>query len=537
MRLNSIRIKVTAPIALLGLILIGVFFSSSHLVSLQNEQMTKQSQNYFHASNSVLNGDRDIYQALVGRNAIINKQGNYADNLADFEGNAKQVKERFQEYRASLQDEPQLVGQFSSFDSLFNTWVMQEQKLLSLAQSGQDFSSTLVAADSSFSAIRGELDKAGEAVANHAEQAQAETLAKIAVYEKIQLAVIIIALLIAAIAGYIVPKRLNERVSHLASRIKEIAEGDGDLTQRINSTAKDELGDLAHEFDGFVERLRGIISSIHQQSQSLGGMTSELGHASERTSGVTMNLVNASNSIVSAAHEMSMSSQQMAGVAHDTAGEANNSNALTEQGIQAVNNSQTAIDSLVGDINDALSRATELEKSSEAIASVLEVIRNIAEQTNLLALNAAIEAARAGEQGRGFAVVADEVRTLATRTQDSTNEIESMIEQLKVNVQGSSRAIQNSRTNADTTVSNFDEVIRIFDALQESFGKVQEMAAQTAQATQEQSTVTDEINVNLASMKHQTDEVQSVSELVQEQSSQISNLFQELDRQVGSFKV
>ncbi|RUM55739.1 MAG: methyl-accepting chemotaxis protein, partial [Marinomonas sp.] len=196
-------------------------------------------------------------------------------------------------------------------------------------------------------------------------------------------------------------------------------------------------------------------------------MTTDLNHASERTSGVTMTLVNASNSIVSAAHQMSMSNQEMAGVANDTANEAQTSSELTNQGIQAVNTSQGAIDGLVRDINDALNRAGELEKSSEAIASVLEVIRNIAEQTNLLALNAAIEAARAGEQGRGFAVVADEVRTLATRTQDSTNEIETMIEQLKVNVQESSRAIQNSRNNADTTVANFDEVIRIFGSLEE----------------------------------------------------------------------
>ncbi|MEC8082576.1 MAG: methyl-accepting chemotaxis protein, partial [Pseudomonadota bacterium] len=280
-----------------------------------------------------------------------------------------------------------------------------------------------------------------------------------------------------------------------------------------------------------------IIGSIRNQSQSLGNMTTDLNHASERTSGVTMTLVNASNSIVSAAHQMSMSNQEMAGVANDTANEAQTSSELTNQGIRAVNTSQGAIDGLVRDINDALNRAGELEKSSEAIASVLEVIRNIAEQTNLLALNAAIEAARAGEQGRGFAVVADEVRTLATRTQDSTNEIETMIEQLKVNVQESSRAIQNSRNNADTTVANFDEVIRIFGSLEESFGKVQQMAAQTAQATQEQSTVSNEINENLSSMKAQTDEVQAVSDMVQSQSKQISDLFEELDRQVGSFKV
>ena len=537
MRLNSIRTKVTAPIALLGVILVGLFIGSSYLLELEKTTIKKQSDNYFAASSLVLNADRDIYQALVGRNAIINQRGNYDDNLADFNDNAQQVFDRFQAYRAALVDEPQLLEQFKKFDSLFKQWKADEQTLLSLVSSGQNLDAAIEKANTSFSMIRDVLDVAGETVSKRAVEAQDDSIARIDAFERWEMIIIIIALLIASVAGYIIPKRLNHRVTRLAERIKEIAEGDGDLTLRINSTAKDELGDLAHEFDGFVERLRGIIGSIRNQSETLGGMTTDLNHASERTSGVTMTLVNASNSIVSAAHQMSMSNQEMAGVANDTANEAQTSSELTNQGIRAVNTSQGAIDGLVRDINDALNRAGELEKSSEAIASVLEVIRNIAEQTNLLALNAAIEAARAGEQGRGFAVVADEVRTLATRTQDSTNEIETMIEQLKVNVQESSRAIQNSRNNADTTVANFDEVIRIFGSLEESFGKVQQMAAQTAQATQEQSTVSNEINENLSSMKAQTDEVQAVSDMVQSQSKQISDLFEELDRQVGSFKV
>ncbi|WP_372239650.1 methyl-accepting chemotaxis protein [Pseudomonas sp. 8Z] len=241
--------------------------------------------------------------------------------------------------------------------------------------------------------------------------------------------------------------------------------------------------------------------------------------------------------MVSAATEMNVSNQQMAELAKVTAHEASHSSQMTDQGANAVTLSNRAIEQLVSDIELALNRSADLEKSSAAITSVLEVIRTIAEQTNLLALNAAIEAARAGEQGRGFAVVADEVRTLATRTQDSTREIETMIERLKVSVAESTTAIQNSRRNADNTVQNINQMISIFDTLRSSFGKVQEMASQTALATDEQAKVSHHISENLTMLREQSDSVRAMSGQVKSQSQQISTLYQALNKQVDSFKV
>ncbi|WP_417760499.1 methyl-accepting chemotaxis protein [Shewanella sp.] len=494
---------------------------------------------YVEAMAEVLNADRDIYQARLALQKLLHHEGNYEDNRAFFEENAKQVIQRFHNFRSFMVRNPQLLEPYTSFDGLYNKWYENCKTLIASPDTLKQHSlpADQVVMEEKFTAIRSVLDKAGESVRLHARDVKDQITTKVASYQKIAMVVISIAFVLALIVGYIVPLRLTREVEHISNRIKEIAAGDGDLTQRINSRAQDELGDLAGEFDSFVDHLRNIIGNIQRQSNALGDTTYELNKVSAQAGGITAGLVQASEAIVSAGSEMDMSNQQMAELAKGTADEANNSSSLTQNGVLAVTASNKAIDRLVKDIEVALERSNVLEQSSAAIASVLEVIRKIAEQTNLLALNAAIEAARAGEQGRGFAVVADEVRVLATRTQSSTDEIETMIERLKLSVKEASEAIRNSRTNANTTVTNFEEVMRIFDGLNGSFDKVQDMAAQTAQATQEQSTVANHINQNLVNLKDQTDGVNQMATLVKQQSTSINELYQALSKQVDSFKV
>lgn len=337
--------------------------------------------------------------------------------------------------------------------------------------------------------------------------------------------------------GYYMPKRITQNVNDISQRIREISQGDGDLTARINSKAKDELGDLAHEFDAFVGNLQSIMKIIQTKSAALGDSTHQLEAVANSVNNITQRLVESSDSIVSAASEMSMANEQMADVASNTSDESTKAADHIDRGRGVVRDSHSSIDSLVDNIDITMTKAEELEKNSEAISSVLEVIRGIAEQTNLLALNAAIEAARAGEFGRGFAVVADEVRKLATQTGESTNQIEQMISQLTASVSDAFAAIKLSKNNATSAVSNFDNVIQVFDALNSSFNSVRDLSEQTALATQEQSSVSNEINKNLISMKDQTDGVDRASQEIRQQFNHLNNVYLELNGQVSKFRV
>jgi methyl-accepting chemotaxis protein len=493
---------------------------------------------YVEAISEILNADRDIYQARLAKQKIVNQHGDLAQNQKIFEENAAQVIRRFHSYRSYLIDEPQLTQKYANFDQLYQQWYEQSKALIYSTPAKQValIDNNLAKADKSFNELRNILDIAGEEARTHARAVKQDVQQSIQLFEKIVFIVIIIAFIVALGVGYYIPKKLTDNINNITLRIKEIAAGDGDLTQRINTTSHDELADLSNEFDNFLSHLQTIIKNIQQQSSQLGAVTGDLNDVSDTAMEVTQKLANASESIVSAGHEMDMANQQMAELAKNTAQEADISSEQVKQGVQAIDVSSKAIEDLAN-IKSALANSVELESSSTDITSVLEVIRNIAEQTNLLALNAAIEAARAGEQGRGFAVVADEVRTLATRTQQSTDEIDTMIQRLNDNVKASSDSIKNSQTNANTTLTNFDSVITIFNSLTHAFEKVQQMSAETAQATHEQSHVANEINRNLVSLKEQSAQMKQISSQTTQQSKNISALYKQMKSQVESFKV
>nr|WP_052196259.1 methyl-accepting chemotaxis protein [Pseudomonas putida] len=287
----------------------------------------------------------------------------------------------------------------------------------------------------------------------------------------------------------------------ITQRIQDIAAGDGDLTQRIGYSQQDELGLLAGWFNRFLDKLQPIIRDIQQtslQTQQAARQASHLAtHSHEQllqqASEVDL-VATASNEMAATAHEVARSTASAAQAAYDTDQAA--SRARSEVG-----RATQVIETLASEMNDSMLLVESLALSSAKISDVLDVIRSIAEQTNLLALNAAIEAARAGEAGRGFAVVADEVRTLARRTQESVIESQHVIELLQGNTRTVVSAMHSSQGLTTQGVEEVRRAVESLHAISTAVGSINEMNVQIATATEEQSAVAEEINANVNAIR------------------------------------
>jgi methyl-accepting chemotaxis protein len=537
MNFHSIRVKSTIPMLMLGVTLIIVISMFSYLSAMQRNALDMQADNFLNAISVVLNADRDLYQAKLATTHFLNKFGDAEKQRKDVAENADQVKDRFAQYLNHLKAYPEIKNQFSRFDQEFNQWLQSTNRLIGAADSGADLQTLIADEQQNFSSLRAVLDDAGETALKKSVSEQEALTASIKRFQYLTYGISIAILLIAGWYSYQIPRTLTKQINFLTRRINEIASGEGDLTARLNVQSKDEFAELAHEFNGFVANLCQLIAAVLQQAGQLSQLTEHLSQSANNSKNITNSLNVASDSIVSAVHEMTIANKEMATVATNSASEADSASRTAEQGLEVVNNVNQSMAALSGDVDTALSCSTELENSSENIASVLDVIRSIAEQTNLLALNAAIEAARAGEQGRGFAVVADEVRTLASRTQQSTNHIQEMIQNLQSRVNQASGAINSGKANADRTLQFFAKADEVFHQLQESSRRVNDMATQTAAATEEQSLVSEEITKNLYALHDQASAAGGIAESNEQLSTQIKQLSTTLFGLVGRFKV
>ncbi|WP_434565756.1 methyl-accepting chemotaxis protein [Vibrio chagasii] len=335
--------------------------------------------------------------------------------------------------------------------------------------------------------------------------------------------------------GYAISNNILVPLNKLIDNTHKIA--DGDLRVRMKMTRKDELGDMSHQIDTMLDKLQTTLRTANESADLSSNMASHIAQASEEAA-TSVNSQHAQLELLSTAMtEMSATISDVAMNAENTAASTNKVVDHANQNDENMQVTATTISQVSENISTANNLVRDLQSGVTEISQVVGVIRDVSEQTNLLALNAAIEAARAGEQGRGFAVVADEVRNLASRTQNSTNEVQSTIEKLTQQAERTFNAMQSSNEKVDHSVVASNETRQQLDVIVNELHNANDMVSQIAAASEQQSTVATEMSESVTGIHLAANEVLQASQSLAEDSQKMANTTEHLTEQLKYFKV
>jgi len=329
------------------------------------------------------------------------------------------------------------------------------------------------------------------------------------------------------VAAWSLARSITRPLRATVEAMQSISQGEGDLTARLRVRGNDEITQLTYYFNAFVERIHQVIIQANKSSEAVSAAAEELSSITSESSATITQQAKETDQVATAIHEMSTTVHEVAQNAGEAAAAANRADEQARQGKTQVEDAIRAIHDLNGQVKNSADAVQTLRSDSQNIGSVLDVIRNVAEQTNLLALNAAIEAARAGEHGRGFAVVADEARTLAQRTQQSTDEIQGMREQLQNAAMKAVNVIDESLKFTDATEATATEAAGSLDTILAAVESIRDMNDMIASAAEEQSLVAEEINRNVVN-------IVDLSQTTSESTQQVNHASDELARQADT---
>tara|TARA_R110000796_G_scaffold99567_1_gene207781 strand:- start:38577 stop:40223 length:1647 start_codon:yes stop_codon:yes gene_type:complete len=539
----SFRWKLTLPLALLAALFCTLGAVATIAVSDLSSRLSLFSANLLPQATNLLEADRDLYQALIAERAFVQgvEPEEFAALAVEHGDNLQQAIDRVNVFAAST-DSAQGKAMAQQFNEAFNAWKRASDEVVQLAQS--DYAADMQRAEQLsygsafelFSRARDLIDQMTQQVDVQAAQAVSDADAAVVYGSAIVTTVTLIGLVICLLMMVFFPGLILRPIQNILGRIRDIADGEGDLTKRVEVTSTDEIGQLGASINQFLAQLQTLIRQVADSTLQVAAAAEQMSTIAAGQDRLVNEQYSAIDQVSTAATEMTAAIHEVADNAHSTAEAASQADKQGHAASEVVGQTMNALRRLAGDVEEAAGVINRLEQDSDKIGGVLSVIQAIAEQTNLLALNAAIEAARAGEQGRGFAVVADEVRALAARTQASTRDIQEMIQSLQAGSGQAVAVMQRGATLASQSVEQAAGAERSLSDTAQSVVRINDMAAQIASACEEQSQTTEEIARNISGIRDLSNQAAQSSEESRQASEAMARLAANLQQQVGRFR-